>query len=539
VSLVRKYAYCPRLFYLEFVCGEWSDTEDTVQGELAHRRVDEESGSLPQAQDVAADARSAARSVFLSAPRLGLSARIDLLEVTDTAVRPVDYKKGAPGPFGPREPEVLQLCAEGLVLRENGYRCEGGVLYYAGIRRRVDVVFSDELVSKTLEALGGMRRVAGSPLPPPPLVDSPKCPRCSLVGICLPDETAYLRGEGPREVRRLVPARDDAAPLYVLEQGAVVGRSGERITVRKRGGEEAVSLRLLDISQVSIYGNVQVTAQAVRALAERGVPIFHHTYGGWLAAVTSGVLEHNAPLRVEQYRVADDPQRSLPIARAIVAGKLQNQRTLLRRNHRDCPPDVLRELARLAKAARRAADSDRLFGIEGLGARVYFAQFGGMLKDPMGFDMAGRERRPPPDPVNAVLSFLYSLLLKDSVRALLAVGLDPFRGVYHRMRPGRPSLALDLMEEFRPIVADSVALWLVNNRVLSPDDFVRRGPACGLKEGARRRVIEAYEGRMDTLVQHPLFGYQVSYRRVVEVQARLLARAIAGEISGYRPFTTR
>jgi CRISPR-associated protein Cas1 len=269
------------------------------------------------------------------------------------------------------------------------------------------------------------------------------------------------------------------------------------------------------------------------------VPIFHHTYGGWLAAVTSGVLEHNAPLRVEQYRVADDPQRSLPIARAIVAGKLQNQRTLLRRNHRDCPPDVLRELARLAKAARRAADSDRLFGIEGLGARVYFAQFGGMLKDPMGFDMAGRERRPPPDPVNAVLSFLYSLLLKDSVRALLAVGLDPFRGVYHRMRPGRPSLALDLMEEFRPIVADSVALWLVNNRVLSPDDFVRRGPACGLKEGARRRVIEAYEGRMDTLVQHPLFGYQVSYRRVVEVQARLLARAIAGEISGYRPFTTR
>ncbi|MDQ7851158.1 MAG: CRISPR-associated endonuclease Cas1 [Armatimonadota bacterium] len=538
-SMVRKYAYCPRLFYLEFVCREWSDTVDTVQGELVHRRVDEESGSFPAAENLAPEERFAARSVFLSAPQLGLSARIDLLEGSDGTVRPVDYKKGTPGPLGPRDPEILQLCAQGLVLRENGYRCDGGVLYYAGTRRRVDVAFDDELVSRTVEVVGDMQRTAVSPVPPPALVDSPKCPRCSLVGICLPDETAYLRGEKLEEVRRLVPARDDTVPLYVLEQGAVVGRLGERITVRTRGGEDAVSVRLLDVSQVSAYGNVQVTAQAVRALAERGVPIFHHTYNGWLVAVTSGVLEHNAPLRVEQYRVADDPQRSLPIARAIVAGKLQNQRTLLRRNHPDCPPAALRELARLAKAAKQAADPDRLFGIEGLGARVYFSQFAGMLKDPMGFDAAGRDRRPPPDPVNAVLSFLYALLLKDALRALLAVGLDPFRGVYHRMRPGRPSLALDLMEEFRPIVADSVALWLVNNRVLSPEDFVRRGPACALKDGARRRVIEGYEARMDTLVRHPLFGYQASYRRVVEVQARLLARAIAGEIPVYRPFTTR
>jgi CRISPR-associated protein Cas1 len=237
--------------------------------------------------------------------------------------------------------------------------------------------------------------------------------------------------------------------------------------------------------------------------------------------------------------VADDPVRSLEIARAIVSGKLQNQRTLLRRNHPDCPQGALRELGRLVKAARQARDADRLFGIEGLGARVYFGHFGGMLRDAMGFDAAGRDRRPSPDPVNAMLSFLYALLVKDAVRALLAVGLDPYRGIYHRMRPGRPSLALDLMEEFRPIVADSVVLWLVNNRVVSADDFIRRGPACALKEGTRRRVIEAYEARMETLVQHPVFGYQVSYRRVLEVQARLLARALSGELTAYRAFTTR
>lgn len=126
----------------------------------------------------------------------------------------------------------------------------------------------------------------------PPLVDSPKCPRCSLVGICLPDEVSLLRGEPLKDVRRLVPARDDAAPLYVLEQGATVGKSGERLVVRKRDGEE-VAVRLLDVSQVSLFGNVQVSAQAIRALAEREIPVFHHSYGGWLVAVTSGIPSRN------------------------------------------------------------------------------------------------------------------------------------------------------------------------------------------------------------------------------------------------------
>ena len=536
--MVNEFVYCPRLFYIEWVQGEFRHSVDTVEGTVVHRRVDRESGAFEVAEAVQLDEEWQARSVLLSAPRLGLIARVDIVEGHGGKVRPVDYKKGRPGKEGPRDPERVQLAVQALVLRENGYECEEGVIYYAESKQRVTVPVDSDLVEKTLAILEDLRGVAAAAVPPQPLVNSPKCPRCSLVGICLPDETAFLRGERMEEVRRLVPARDDAAPVYVTEQGAVVGVSGERLSIRRPEGEP-VSVRLLDVSQVSLYGNVQVTAQALRALAERGIPIFHHTYGGWLAAVTSGVLSHNAQLRCEQYRVGDDAERALSIARAIVAGKLQNQRTLLRRNHPSCPPVALRELARLTKAARQASDADRLFGIEGLGARVYFGHFAGMLKDAMGFDAAGRDRRPAPDPVNAMLSFLYALLLKDAVRALLAVGLDPYRGLYHRMRPGRPSLALDLMEEFRPIVADSVVLWLVNNRVVAPEDFVRRGPACALKDGARRRVIEAYEARMDTLIQHPLFGYQASYRRVLEIQARLLARAIAGELRAYRPFTTR
>jgi CRISPR-associated protein Cas1 len=358
------------------------------------------------------------------------------------------------------------------------------------------------------------------------------------VGICLPDEVSLLRGAPLEEVRRLVPARDDAQPLYVLEQGASVGRSGERLVVRRREGGDA-SIRLLDVSQLSLYGNVQLSAQALRALAERGIPVFHHTYGGWLTAVTTGVPGRNVELRVQQYRLADEETRALPIARAIVAGKLRNQRTLLRRNHPGAVGAALAELTRYARLAQEAPSTDRLFGLEGMAARVYFSSFAGMLRDPMGFDLAGRDRRPPPDPVNATLSFLYALLVKDAVRALLAVGLDPYRGVYHRLRYGRPSLALDLMEEFRPLVADSVALGLINNRVLERRDFVVRGRSYALREDARREVVRAYEARMDTLIRHPLFGYQVSYRRILEIQARLLARAIAGEIPAYRPFTTR
>ncbi len=537
-SMVRKYVYCPRLFHLEYVEGEWSDTEDTLRGEFVHRRVDQEQGEVPAPADLSEDVRIHARSVLVASEMLGLTARVDLLEAEGGKVRPVDYKKGSPGPKGPWDTERIHLCAQGLLLQENGYLCEEGVLYYAATKQRVVVRFDERLVADTRLVIAEMQRIAHDPLPPPPLVDSPRCPRCALVGICLPDETAFLRGQPVTEVRRLVPARDDRTPLYVLEQGASVGRSGERLMVRPPGGDQ-VSVRLLDISHLSVFGNVQVSAQAIRSLTEREIPIFHHTYGGWLVAVTSGVPHRNVVLRVEQYRVADSPSRSLPLARAIVAGKLRNQRTLLRRNHPALPPGAHGELTRFLRSVHGADSREKLFGVEGMAARLYFALFPGMLRDAMGFDSSGRTRRPPPDPVNAMLSFLYSLLVRDAVRALMVAGLDPYRGIYHQLRYGRPSLALDLVEEFRPLIADSVVLQLVNNRMLGRSDFVQRGLSCALRDAARRTVIRAYEERMDTLIRHPVFGYRISYRRVMETQARLLARAISGELPVYRPFVTR
>lgn len=536
--MLNEFTYCPRLFHLEYVQGEFADNEDTIAGTSIHRRVEEEAGRLPPSEELDPEDRVAARAVLLSAPKLGLIARIDLLEAEGGEVRPVDYKKGSPGQHGPWEPERVQLCAQGLILRENGYRCREGVLYYAENRQRVVVPFDEPLERRTLALAGDLRRVARQPIPPPPLVDSPKCPRCSLVGICLPDEVNLLRGERLGEVRRTVPARDDRGPLYVIEQGASVAKQGERLIVRRRDRTEE-PVRMLDVSRVSVFGNVQVNAPAVRALAEAEIPIFHHTYGGWLVATTSGLPHGNVELRARQYRLADDADGSLRFAIRFVVGKIRNQRTLLRRNARLDARDAVADLKRLARLAQSSRSAERLLGIEGMAARTYFSSFGLLLRDQLGFDFDGRRRRPAPDPVNAMLGFLYALLVRDCVTALMAAGLDPYRGLYHRLHYGRPSLALDLAEEARPLIADSTVLSLVNNGVIRPSDFIRRGPACALTDLGRRRVIAAYEDRVDRLVTHPIFGYAISYRRVLEVQARLLARAISGEIPAYRAFTTR
>ncbi|HUY08971.1 MAG TPA: CRISPR-associated endonuclease Cas1 [Candidatus Dormibacteraeota bacterium] len=536
--MLNEFAYCPRLFHLEWVQGEFAHSEDTLKGALVHRRVDEESGSLPAPDELAPEDRIAARSVLLSSPDLGMIARLDLLEGAKGTVKPVDYKKGEPGPQGPWEPELVQLCAQGLLLRENGYHCEEGVLYFAATKQRVPVAFDDGLVARTRQLLTELREVGAQTVPPPPLVDSPKCPRCSLVGICLPDEVNLLRGISLGEVRRLVPGRDDIGLVYVVEQGASVGKAGERLVIRRHDGP-AEQIRLLDVASLSLYGNVSISAQAIRALTEREIPILHHTYGGWLVAMTTGVAFRNVELRSRQYRFADDPAACLPLAQALVVGKIKNQRTLLRRNHRGDTQMVLRELSRLGVLAQRVASIDQLLGIEGLAAKAYFAHFAGMLREASEFDFRARVRRPPTDPVNSVLSFLYTLLTRDAVVALLGVGLDPYRGILHQLHYGRPSLALDLAEEFRALLAESVALTLLNNRVLGTGDFLQRGRAVALKDQARRTVIGAYEERMDTVIQHPLFGYSVSYRRILGVQARLLARTISGELPAYRAFTTR
>ena len=201
-------------------------------------------------------------------------------------------------------------------------------------------------------------------------------------------------------------------------------------------------------------------------------------------------------------------------------------------------------LRHLAQAATTAESLGSLLGIEGTAARVYFEQFGGMIKVDDGaggpaFDFQHRNRHPPRNPVNALLSLAYSLLARDLTVICLVVGFDPYVGFFHQPRFGRPALALDLMEGFRPLIADSFVLTPINTGMVRPRDFITTGRAVALTPVGRKSLLRAYEQRMDTLVTHPVFGYRVSYRRILEVQTRLLARVVEGELSSYPGFETR
>lgn len=561
--MLNEFAYCPRLAYLEWAQADFADNADTVEGRFHHRRVDKETGDLPTPEQLAggegAGEKLHARSIYLSGPKLGLVARIDLVEASGTTVTPVDYKRGdAPNvPEGAWEPERVQICVQALILEENGYTCREGILYFVGSRKRVTVPLTLALRTRTLELLANMRETMAAGAIPPPLQDSPKCPRCSLVGICLPDEINLLRAEHRSddstetdeagiegaEPRRLIPARDDALPLYVQTAGTRVGKSGDELTVQPRHGEPQM-VRLGQTSQVALFGQVQMSTQAIQAALGRAIPIAYFTSGGWFYGLTTGLSHKNVELRQRQFRVADDTERSLALAKRFVIAKILNSRTLLRRNGTEVSAQAIDMLRDMAAEAANCSSAASLLGIEGTAARVYFEGFPRMLKKEdedgsLTFDFAGRNRRPARDPINALLSLAYALLAKDLTVVAQAVGLDPFLGFYHRPRYGRPALALDLMEEFRPLIADSIVLTAINTGIVQRDDFISRAGAVSLRDHGRTRFLQLYERRMDEMVTHPIFGYRICYRRILEVQVRLLARFLMGEIPEYPGFQTR
>lgn len=279
--MLNEVTYCPRLFALEWLHGEWADSAETVDGRRVHRRVDQESqASLPDPQEDP-ERPVVRRSVLLGDPDLGVIARIDLVEAEGEFAVPVDFKRGSVPdvPEGAWPPERVQVCAQGLLLRAHGYRSDHGVLYFAESKRRVLVQFDADLIAATHQAIATARAIAQDGRLPPPLVDSPRCRGCSLVGICLPDEHNLLLGL-TSEVRPLVPPRDDALPLYVQLQGGSLGKSGDEIAIRDRKAEIG-RVRLEETSRIAILGNVTLTTPLLHELAGRDIPVSFHSYGGW------------------------------------------------------------------------------------------------------------------------------------------------------------------------------------------------------------------------------------------------------------------
>lgn len=545
VRMLNEFVYCPRLGYLMWAQGEFEHNEFTVEGKLRHIRTDESGGSLPEAP--AEDEGIHARSVSLGSERIGITAKIDLVEGDGNVVSPVDYKRGKRPHVagGVHDPERVQLCAQGLLLREHGYTCEEGFIYFVASRERVPVRFDEALIERTVEAIRQFKDVAAGGDIPPPLEDSPKCPHCSLIGICLPDEVRLL-STALGEPRPVVPHDEKGLPLYVQSPQAFVRKDGDRLIV-EIGKERVSEVRLGEVSQVVLFGHAMLSTPALHECLRREIPVTYLSYGGWFLGHSVGTGHHNVETRTHQYRTSFDEGACLRLARRLIAAKIANCRTLIRRNWHEgkekAPRQLLVSLQSGIKHAMRAPSLEALLGIEGTAAGEYYQHFSGTLKswdDPaLTFRFTERNRRPPLDPVNAMLSFAYAMLTREWTVTLSAVGLDPYRGFYHRPRFGRPALALDMMEPFRPLIADSAVLTAVNNGEVRPGDFVRAAGNCNLTEGGRKKFIAAFERRMGQEITHPIFKYRISYRRLLEVQSRLLIRYLAGEIPSYPVFVTR
>jgi len=561
---VAEYAYCPRLFYFMEVEGVFLPSADTEKGLAVHRRVDrpsaEPSGDEEQPDP---DKPKSVRKLTLTSKRLGLTATLDIAEVSGKVAVPVEYRKGRPKrtpppppPDDPGEAEQpppprpeawpvdrAQVGLQAILLKESGYEVPKAVLYYAAERLRMDVVVDDALESEALSVLEAAKQCAkgGRPLP---LVNDARCVRCSLQPICLPDEVNQQRAADASEEtapRRIWPPRDDGIHVVAQVQGVRVGVKGMAMTVVDKDGRLLKEVPLANLESLSLLGSVQISTQAVHALADKGIPIAYLSGAGRLVAMLDPLDSVSAEVRRAQVRKLEADRSRLELSSALVSAKILNQRTLLMRNHSTLPGNVAADLVKEAEAAKGAASVDSLRGHEGQAAAIYFRHFAGMFKGPSAaeFDVNGRQRRPPPDPINACISMAYSMLTHECVAALRLARLEPSIGAYHVSRPGRPALALDLMEPFRPIVADSVAVAAFNRGELTEGHFHRTAAGCAFTDAGRRAFFSAYGRRMDTEVTHPIFGYRLSYRRMLVLHARMIAAWLLDEVPSLAFLTTR
>lgn len=331
------------------------------------------------------------------------------------------------------------------------------------------------------------------------------------------------------------------APVYVKEQGAVVRRQGERLLVT-RDKEKLLELPLLHVDQVVLFGNVQVTSQAVAMLLQAEVDVvFLSQYGKFRGRLVNTGSKF-AQLRHAQLQKMSSERETLAIAQQVVIGKLHNQQALLQQRQREAPSVMALQKAiggirQMAQQAQKARAIDSLRGFEGKAGADYWGAVRSLIPEAWGFQ--GRKYFPPPDPINALFSFGYSLLLKDVSAAVQLVGLDPYLGFFHTIDYGRPSLALDMMEEFRPILVDHVVLGLVLTEQVSPAGFdwtKQVKQPVRMQAATMEQLIEAYEQRVNERAGHPEAGGQTSLRRIIELQVRRLARLMLGQGKSYHPF---
>lgn len=490
-------------------------------GTMAHKRVDNATESRPSTE----------RAMLIHSDEHGLTGRCDAVERDEAGcVEVVEYKST---PVRRRaeitESQRIQVIAQAMCLEEMGHVVSGASVYFTNHHKRLPVSLDDVARQECRQWVDRTRELIQAAQAPEPLLDDLRCAGCSHAVVCLPDENRHEEGD---PVRSISVSDPDGTILHITVPGARASLRQGRVTVVK-GGEELASLPLEKICGIVVHGNADLSSALIREMLWRRLTVVWCSSRGRVIGWASSSDSPNGQARVHQHVISE--LGCLPIAQQIIRTKIGNQATLIRRNSDQS--GLATEIHSLGRSAALSPSLPELFALEGRAAKAYFSGFPSMLKGRGAGDFLnawpGREGRGATDPLNAVLNFTYSLLLSDCIRALAACGLDPHAGFLHSPSRNKPALALDLMEEFRAPIADSVVITCINTGVLKSTMFSHTLGDSRLTAQGRTALVASYERRVTTEISHPTFGYRVSWRRAIEVQARLILGVVDGTRNGY------
>jgi CRISPR-associated protein Cas1 len=526
VMALHALAYCERLFYLE----EVEEIRIADAAVYAGRRLHEE---------LTADEGETV-SLALDSETLGIRGKTDCFRLRDGRLIPYEHKRGhaRTGPQGAEAwpSDRIQACAYAMLLEEHiGTPVEEARVRYHGNNVTVRVPVNEAAREEVRRAVARARELRASVERPPVTSNDRLCLRCSLAPVCLPEE-ARLARDPEWEPVRLFPPDSERKTLHVTEHGTRIGRASETLVVTSPGGERQ-EFPIREIGDLVLHGNTQVTTQAIHLCFLHEVGVHWVTTGGRYAgslAAGAGAVQR----RIRQYEALRDPGLAFRLAKRLALGRAESQLRFLLRGSRggdrgssgvQAAVDGIRAALR---SIGRAEGLDALRGHEGEAGRAYFSGLPGLLRQDLDtrLHFTGRSRRPPTDRFNALLGFGYALLYREVMQAILAVGLDPAFGFFHRPRSAAHPLALDMMELFRVPMWDMPLVASVNRLQWDPDaDFTIAGPQVWLSDAGRKKAIEVFERRKQDQWKHPVTGYALSYARLIELETRLLEKEWTGE----------
>lgn len=526
VMALHALAYCERLFYLEEVEEIRVADASVYAGRRLHEELESDDGELV--------------SLVLESERFGIRGKVDCLRRRNGQLIPYEHKRGrsAKGDVGPQAwpSDRLQVCAYTLLLEEHtGTAIDEARIRYHANNTTVRIPVDEKAREDVREAVIRARELSQSVQRPPVAENDRLCLHCSLAPVCLPEEERLARDEAWQPVR-LFPQDRELQTIHVTTAGAKIGRSGETLTVTDTAGQKQ-AFPVRDVGEVIIHGYAQVSTQAIHLCASQEIGVHWFTGGG---RYVGGLVSSASPVqrRIRQFEALRDPGLTFRLGRRLVIARASSQLGFLLRASRGKDrkvlgmEDAVRGLRNALRAASHTEGIDSLRGHEGDAGRNYFAGFPGLLRDDLDERLRfnGRNRRPPRDRINALLSFGYALLYRDVLQSIIAVGLEPAFGFLHTPRSASHPLALDLMELFRVPMWDMPLVASVNRlQWNAEEDFMQTGKQIWLSDSGRKKAIEIYERRKEDHWKHPVTGYSLSYARLIELETRLMEKEWSGE----------